>query len=270
LRCYVDPGRALWVSTPKLVAHLGAAGRAKSREFDTYLREFDEALLDGKPQVIAMEREVDLVFDRMEREKPAGEVLFEFRPYDEVAADIVAFFADRLEVWLRDRGQRHDLVAAVFALGDDDLVRVVARVSALDAFLKTEDGANLLAGYKRAVNILKAEEKKGVLPAGAPVRMATSSPEELALIAAVDELGAKLDTALDAEDFAGGMRELAKLRGPVDAFFDKVLVNSDVPEERDNRLRLLAKVKDAMGTSGRLLTGYGLARGTITRWPTRW
>ena len=247
LRCYVDPGRALWVSTPKLVAHLGAAGRAKSREFDTYLREFDEALLDGKPQVIAMEREVDLVFDRMEREKPAGEVLFEFRPYDEVAADIVAFFADRLEVWLRDRGQRHDLVAAVFALGDDDLVRVVARVSALDAFLKTEDGANLLAGYKRAVNILKAEEKKGVLPAGAPVRMATSSPEELALIAAVDELDAKLDAALDAEDFAGGMRELAKLRGPVDAFFDKVLVNSDVPEERDNRLRLLAKVKDAMG-----------------------
>ncbi|WP_430426015.1 glycine--tRNA ligase subunit beta [Phenylobacterium sp.] len=247
LRCYVDPGRALWVSTPKLVAHLGAAGRAKSREFDTYLREFDEALLDGKPQVIAMEREVDLVFDRMQREKPDGEVLFEFRPYDEVAADIVAFFADRLEVWLRDRGQRHDLVAAVFALGDDDLVRVVARVNALDAFLKTEDGANLLAGYKRAVNILKAEEKKGVLPAGAPVHMPTSSPQELALIAAVEELDAKVDPALDAEDFAGAMRELAKLRGPVDAFFDKVLVNSDVPEERDNRLRLLAKVKDAMG-----------------------
>ncbi|TAL36161.1 MAG: glycine--tRNA ligase subunit beta [Phenylobacterium sp.] len=247
LRCYVDPGRALWVSTPKLVAHLGAAGRAKSREFDTYLREFDEALLDGKPQVIAMEREVDLVFDRLEREAPAGEVLFEFRPYDEVAADIVAFFADRLEVWLRDRGQRHDLVAAVFALGDDDLVRVVERVNALDAFLKTEDGANLLAGYKRAVNILKAEEKKGVLPAGAPARMATSSPQELALIAAVEELDAKVDAALDAEDFAGAMRELAKLRGPVDAFFDKVLVNSDVPEERDNRLRLLAKVKDAMG-----------------------
>ena len=77
--------------------------------------------------------------------------------------------------------------------------------------------------------------------------MASSSPEELALIAAVAELDAKLDTALDAEDFAGAMRELAKLRGPVDAFFDKVLVNSDVPEERDNRLRLLAKVRDAMG-----------------------
>ena len=247
LRCYVDPGRALWVSTPKLVAHLGAAGRAKSREFDTYLREFDEALLHGKPQVVTMDREVDLVFDRLEREKPTGPVQFEFRPYDEVAADVVAFFADRLEVWLRERGQRHDLVSAIFALGDDDLVRVVARVNALDAFLKTEDGANLLAGYKRAVNILRAEEKKGPLPTGAAARMASSSPEELALIAAVAELDAKLDTALDAEDFAGAMRELAKLRGPVDAFFDKVLVNSDVPEERDNRLRLLAKVRDAMG-----------------------
>jgi len=247
LRCYVDPGRALWVSTPKLVAHLGAAGRAKSREFEAYLREFDEALLDGKPQVVAMSREVDLVFDRLEREKPSGQVLFEFRPYDEVAADIVAFFADRLEVWLRERGQRHDLVAAVFALGDDDLVRVVARVNALDAFLKTEDGANLLAGYKRAVNILKAEEKKGPLPTGAPVRTTSSSPEELALIAAASDLDAKLDAALDAEDFAGAMRELARLRGPVDAFFDKVLVNSEIAEERANRLRLLAKVKDAMG-----------------------
>ncbi|MEW5687036.1 MAG: glycine--tRNA ligase subunit beta [Pseudomonadota bacterium] len=247
LRCFVDPGRALWVSTPKLTAHLGAAGRAKSREFDTYLREFDEALLDGKPQVVAMEREVDLVFDRLEREKPTGKVLFEFKPYEEVAAELVAFFADRLEVWLRDRGQRHDLVAAVFALGDDDLVRIVARVNALDAFLKTDDGANLLAGYKRAVNILKAEEKKGPLPTGAPVRMGSSSAEEQALIAAVADLESKLDVAVDSEDFAGAMRLLANLRAPVDAFFDKVLVNSTVSEERDNRLRLLAKVRDAMG-----------------------
>ncbi|MDZ4370240.1 MAG: glycine--tRNA ligase subunit beta [Phenylobacterium sp.] len=247
LRCYVDPGRALWISTPKLVAHLGAAGRAKSREFDTYLREFDEALLDGRPQVVAMDREVDLVFDRLEREKPSGRVLFEFRPYDEVSAEVVAFFADRLEVWLRERGQRHDLVSAIFALGDDDLVRVVARVNALDAFLKTDDGANLLAGYKRAVNILRAEEKKGPLPTGAPVRMASSAAEEVALIAAVSDLEAVLDTALDSEDFAGAMRALSGLRAPVDAFFDKVLVNSEVPEERENRLRLLAKVRDAMG-----------------------
>jgi glycyl-tRNA synthetase beta chain len=193
-----------------------------------------------------MPSEVDLVFDRLEREKPAGQVLFEFRPYKEVADDVVGFFADRLEVWLRDRGQRHDLVSAVFALGDDDLVRIVARVSALDAFLKTEDGANLLAGYKRAVNILKAEEKKGALPTGNAVRMPAAPPEELALIGAVEALEIRLDPLLDSEDFSGAMRDLATLRGPVDAFFDKVLVNSDVSDERDNRLRLLLKVRDAM------------------------
>ena len=247
LRCFVDPGRALWVSTPKLTAHLGARGRAKSQEFSVYLREFDEALLDGVPQVVAMDREVDLEFDRLEREKPEGEILFEFRRYDEVVEEVVAFFADRLEVWLRDRGQRHDLVAAIFALGDDDLVRIVARVSALDAFLKTEDGTNLLAGYKRAVNILKAEEKRSALPSGLPARMGASSPEELALIVAVGDLDAKLDAAVDAENFAGAMQLLSKLRAPVDAFFDKVLVNSDVSDERDNRLRLLVKVRDAMG-----------------------
>ncbi len=161
--------------------------------------------------------------------------------------DLLPFFADRLKVQLRDEGQRHDLVDAVFALGDDDLVRIVARVQALGAFLTTEDGKNLLAGYKRAVNILKAEEKKGALPSGAPGTLANAPPEEAALIAAVADLDAKLDAALDVEDFAGAMRELSKLRAPVDAFFDKVLVNSDVPEERDNRLRLLAKVRDAMG-----------------------
>jgi glycyl-tRNA synthetase beta chain len=247
LRCFVDPGRALWVSTPKLTAHLGARGREKSQEFDTYLREFEEALTDGRAQVVAMDHEVDLVFDRLEREKPRGEVLYEFRPYREVADEIVAFFADRLQVWLRDRGQRHDLVAAVFALGDDDLVRVVARVNALDAFLKTEDGANLLAGYKRAVNILKAEEKKGPLPIGAPAQMGGAPAEEQALIAAVEALDDRLDGLLEAEDFAQAMAELSRLRAPVDAFFDKVLVNSENPAERDNRLRLLAKVRDAMG-----------------------
>ena len=174
-------------------------------------------------------------------------MLYQFRPYSDVADEIVAFFADRLEVWLRDRGQRHDLVAAVFALGDDDLVRVVARVNALAAFLKTEDGANLLAGYKRAVNILRAEEKKGPLPAGEPAHMAAAPAEEQALVAAVDAVDASLDGLIETEDFAAAMGELAKLRGPVDAFFDKVLVNSDNPAERDNRLRLLAKVRDAMG-----------------------
>jgi glycyl-tRNA synthetase beta chain len=161
--------------------------------------------------------------------------------------DVVNFFADRLKVLLRDQGQRHDLVDAVFALGDDDIVRIVAKVNALGEFLGTEDGANLLAGYKRAVNILKAEEKKGPLPQGEPVAMPGASAEEAALIDVMTGLADPLYAYLTNEDFAGAMRELARLRGPVDAFFDKVLVNSDVPAERENRLRLLAKVRDAMG-----------------------
>ncbi|MBL8773749.1 MAG: glycine--tRNA ligase subunit beta [Phenylobacterium sp.] len=163
------------------------------------------------------------------------------------SADLLAFFAERLKVQLRDEGRRHDLVDAVFALGDDDLVRIVARVQALGAFLATEDGRNLLAGYKRAVNILRAEEKKGPLPTGDARRIQGAPAEELALVDAVVALEARLSAALAAEDFEAAMRLLAGLRGPVDAFFDQVLVNSDDPAERENRLRLLAKVKDAMG-----------------------
>jgi glycyl-tRNA synthetase beta chain len=161
--------------------------------------------------------------------------------------DLLAFFADRLKVLLREQGQRHDLVDAVFALGDDDLVRIVSRVDHLDRFLGSEDGRNLLAGYKRAVNILKAEEKKGPLPTGEPVEMSNAPAEERGLINMVGHVQREVDKALGHEDFEGAMRELANLRAPVDDFFDKVLVNSDVPEERDNRLRLLAKVRDAMG-----------------------
>lgn len=156
------------------------------------------------------------------------------------------FLLDRLKVLLRDQGKRHDLVDAVFALGDDDLVRIVARVEALSAFLATEDGTNLLQGYKRAVNILKAEEKKGELPTGAPSRAAEPA-EEGALFDALAALTPKLDAALAAEDFTGAMTALAALRAPVDAFFVGVLVNSEVAAERENRLRLLQQVRDAMG-----------------------
>ena len=165
----------------------------------------------------------------------------------ETAPLILAFFADRLKVLLREQGQRHDLVDAVFALGDDDLVRIVSRVDHLDRFLGSEDGKNLLAGYKRAVNILRAEEKKAALPSGEPVDMPGAPPEEGALINMAGHVQIEVGKALEREDYEGAMRELANLREPVDAFFDKVLVNSDMPEERDNRLRLLVKVRDAMG-----------------------
>jgi glycyl-tRNA synthetase beta chain len=164
----------------------------------------------------------------------------------EVTAELGYFFADRLKVALKDQGKRGDLVDAVFALGDDDLVRIVSRVEALTTFLATEDGTNLLQGYKRAANILKAEEKKGPLPTGEPSRVSAPT-EEGALYDALAALAPKLDAALAAEDFTGAMTALAALRAPVDAFFVGVLVNSDVPAERDNRLRLLQQVQGAMG-----------------------
>ena len=163
-----------------------------------------------------------------------------------VEGEFADFFADRLKVLLRDQGKRHDLVDAVFALGDDDLVRIVRRVEALDAFLATDDGANLLAGYKRATNILRAEEKKGPLPSGEPVALTGAPAEETALIAAAAAATA-VDAALQAEDFAAAMTALAALRAPVDAFFTAVMVNSDVAAERDNRLKLLGQVRAVMG-----------------------
>lgn len=169
--------------------------------------------------------------------------------------DLIAFFADRLKVTLRDQGKRHDLVDAVFALGDDDLARIVARVEALDGFLKTDDGKNLLAGYKRASNILKAEEKKGALPTGAPQEPAADSAAEVGLYNALRLLDKPLKDALAKEDFTGAMTQLAELRGPVDAYLDGVFVNE--PEHRDNRLKTLAAVRDAMGQ----VADFGLIAG---------
>ncbi|ASE38690.1 glycine--tRNA ligase subunit beta [Brevundimonas vesicularis] len=171
----------------------------------------------------------------------------------QVTDDLLAFFADRLTVLLRDRGQRHDLVAAVFApiagKADDDLVRIVRRVEALAAFLATDDGANLLAGYKRASNILRAEEKKPTpLPKGMVQTGLPNQPEaETTLAFAVGAARTAVETALETEDFAAAMTALARLRAPVDRFFDDVLVNSDVPAERENRLKLLGQVRDVMG-----------------------
>jgi glycyl-tRNA synthetase beta chain len=249
LRCFVDPGRALYVSTRLTTGYLGALARSPSRVFETYVEEFEDALLEGKPFVVAVAVDFDIRFDRSAPagDPPEGEVAYQFRPYAEVSEEVLAFLADRLKVVLRDQGKRHDLVDAVFALGDDDLVRIVARVEALTDFLTTEDGANLLAGYKRATNILKAEEKKAALPSGDAVAMPGAPAEETALISAISLAEPEVAKALHAEDFAAAMRALSKLRQPVDAFFEGVLVNSDVPAERENRLRLLAQVRDAMG-----------------------
>jgi glycyl-tRNA synthetase beta chain len=161
--------------------------------------------------------------------------------------DLLAFFADRLKVQLREQGARHDLVDAVFALeGQDDLLMVVRRVEALGKFLDTDDGKNLLAGTKRAANILRIEEKKdGRTFDGAPDAARYSLAEEKTLAKAIDQVKTEASAAVAKEDFAGAMSAMAKLRPAVDAFFDKVKVNDDDAKVRENRLKLLNEIRAA-------------------------
>jgi glycyl-tRNA synthetase beta chain len=165
-----------------------------------------------------------------------------------VADDLLVFFADRLKVALKEKGIRHDLIDAVFALGhEDDLVRLVARVEALQAFLKTEDGAAQMAGYKRAANILKAEEKKdGKTYISEVAETLLAEPAEKSLYTALSQAKTGIAPALEKEDFAAAMRQMAALRGPVDAFFDGVKVNDENPKLRENRLNLLASLRAAL------------------------
>ncbi|WP_407148074.1 glycine--tRNA ligase subunit beta [Bradyrhizobium sp. ORS 86] len=166
---------------------------------------------------------------------------------DRLAADLGAFFADRLKVQLREQGARHDLVDAVFSLGgQDDLLLVVRRVEALGKFLDSDDGMNLLAGTKRASNILAIEEKRDKRSFdGAPDAALYRLDEEKALAKAIDQAKSEASAAVAREDFAAAMSAMAKLRPAVDAFFDKVKVNDDDPKVRENRLKLLNEIRAA-------------------------
>ncbi len=166
---------------------------------------------------------------------------------DAASLDLLSFFADRLKVFLKDQGKRHDLIDAVFSLGgQDDLALIVKRVEALDAFLKTDDGATLLAGVKRAANILSIEEKKDKKSyAGTYEVGLLKDKEETALAAKIEEVKQDTVAAINVENFAGAMRALAELRAPVDAFFDKTLVNAEDPKIRENRLKLLSEIRAA-------------------------
>jgi glycyl-tRNA synthetase beta chain len=169
--------------------------------------------------------------------------------HDASTPDLLAFFADRLKVYLRDQGARHDLIDAVFALpGQDDLLMIVRRVEALGKFLDTDDGKNLLAGYRRAANILRIEEKKdggGAFDAAHDPAL-LSQDEERALAHALRGATQDATAAIAREDFEAAMRALSRLRAPVDAFFDKVTVNADEPQRRINRLRLLNEFRRAV------------------------
>lgn len=184
--------------------------------------------------------EIDVIFAAALEDKSASTV----------NRDLLSFFHDRLKVYLRDKGARHDLIDAVLASGEsDDLLLIVKRVEALDAFLATDDGANLLSGYRRAANILKAEEKKdNVTYPGEIGAHLLIEPAEKVL---GEVLGAAKRHAAEhvmKQDYAAAMRELAQLRPAVDAFFDKILVNAEDAAIRKNRLNLLAALREATQT----------------------
>jgi glycyl-tRNA synthetase beta chain len=213
--------------------------------------EFEKFDLGGMRADLARRRqaanELGITGGAMAASSAREEVSFGGRYRDKRAVELMFFFADRLKVQLREQGARHDLVDAVFALeGQDDLFLIVRRVEALGKFLDTEDGKNLLAGYKRATNIIRIEEKKDNLAyADAPKKELYKQPEEESLAFEIER--AKLGTvrAIDNEDFEGAMTHLARLRPHVDAFFDKVTVNVEDKALRENRLKLLNEIRAA-------------------------
>ena len=194
-------------------------------------------------KVVAADHDKALAAAGME----TGAIVLTLGDFDDQVVDLVDFFADRLKVQQREAGVRHDLIDAVFALGgEDDLVRLLARVKALQAFVETEEGANLLAGYRRAANILRAEAKKGTEPQ--PFSGFSYAPDaaEAKLAETLDSQLPLAEAAIEVEDFGGAMTALSVIRPAIDAFFDDVTVNSDDGTKRSTRLALLEKLRAAM------------------------
>ena len=209
--------------------------------YESLVREFSDRL-------VAIDRGTEIV-----RSLKGSKADISISSQDLAAAvsELLIFFADRLKVQLREQGARHDLVDAVFALeGQDDLVLIVRRVEALGRFLDTEDGKNLLAGYKRATSIIRIEEKRDAREyVGRPDPSRYRQQEEWALSRAIDTAKEEAGDAVAKEDFEAAMRAMAKLRPHVDAFFDKVTVNvadgADKQQLRENRLKLLNEIREA-------------------------
>ena len=200
-----------------------------------YKMGFVEAII-GSPKRDVLEKiDADISFSKTSQENLQAAIL--------LYAELLAFLADRLKVQQKEAGVRHDLIDAVFALGgEDDLVRLLARVKALQAFVETDNGTNLLSGYKRAANILK---QAGDIDSAAPAP-ADMADEESALLHALDAAEATATEAIEAEDFERAMAALASLRAPIDAFFDNVMVNDEDAAKRAFRLGLLARFRDAV------------------------
>ncbi|RWP67336.1 glycine--tRNA ligase subunit beta [Mesorhizobium sp.] len=216
--------------------------KAATREHMAQLAEsFAEAeRLSGRPDLI-----VKFLPELMRAVPPEFDGLLPRDPFERAPLDLLAFFHDRLKVYLRDKGARHDLIDAVITPESDDLLQIVRRVQALGAFLDTGDGRNLLAGTKRAANILAAEEKKKTTIAEHVEPALFREDAEKSLFAAVNQAEKEAGQAIHNEDFSAAMLALSALREPVDSFFERVLVNDEDQAVRANRLALLARIRAA-------------------------
>ena len=231
----------------QLWRHFGAVRRdEKLSEAIHALHPLQDQIVELSATDIELAMKLEVLVSQRER-RLTGPALVEAHSYLQQTHDLLAFFADRLKVQLREQGARHDLVDAVFALEDqDDLLLITRRVEALGKFLDSDDGKNLLVGVKRASNILRIEEKKdNKRYTGAPDAKRLAAAEEKALAQAIAAAKKEASAAIAKEDFAAAMGALAKLRPHVDAFFDKVTVNVDDMPLRDNRLKLLSEIRDA-------------------------
>jgi glycyl-tRNA synthetase beta chain len=253
LLIYAGEGRAVYVDTDNWRGSAGPRwAEGETEVYDNYLRDFRAGLLESPVFVIPTERDydLDLQFEHVANTPKVDNALLTFRDFRAVSAEFADFFADRLKVMLKDEGVRFDVVEAGFAVRDDDMVRTVARIKALESVLASPVGAELQAAYTRVANILNAEAKKGALPTAEP-KLLNGAPEvETALTQQVIALTPVLERLIDAEQFEEALGKLAGLRGAVDAFLDDVLVNSDVAAERENRLSLLSALR-------RLFDGVG-------------
>jgi glycyl-tRNA synthetase beta chain len=241
IRIILESGLRFRLTEPLVYAH----GRISHRLFQFSSANFG-AHFEAIKHLLKSES-VNKVLEAHERGFEEGSREFHYQKSLGDIASLMAFFADRLKVQLREQGARHDLVDAVFALeGQDDLLLVVRRVEALGKFLDTEDGKNLLAGFKRAANIIRIEEKKDSREyTGAPDPKLYQLPEEKALAQGIDAARVEASSAVAKEDFEAAMHAMANLRPYVDAFFDKVTVNVDDKVLRENRLKLLNEIRAA-------------------------
>ena len=250
LLIYAGSGRAVYVDTDNWRGSAGPrVAEGDGEIFDNYLRDFKQGLLESTVWVIPTDRDYDLdiMYEHVPNVPEVENVLLAFRGYAQVGPEFGDFMADRLKVQLKDEGHRFDIIEAVFALRDDDIIRQALRIAALETILKTPAGDDLLAAHKRAANILAAEAKKSDLPSGEPQVLSGAPAVETTLLTQLNTARRAVEAALTDEKYIDALHHIAALRQGVDAFLDGVLVNADDAVIRANRLLILKAVCDLSG-----------------------